>query len=46
MFLYALCGWLAFITLVYLYMWYDSKEHNYNIVSTLTNIKETFMQDE
>lgn len=43
---YFLIGWLSFITLVYLYMWYDRKEHHYNIVEKLTEIKETFTQDE
>lgn len=43
---YFLIGWFAFISIIYLYMWYDSKEHHYNIVEKLTKIKETFVEDE
>lgn len=43
---YILLGWLGFITVVYLYMWFDSKEHHFNIVEKLTSIKETFTEDE
>lgn len=45
--------WLAFDLLVYLYMWYDTKEHNYHVKETLdsfkqslSNIKDSFTQDE
>lgn len=38
--------WGIFDLIIYLIMWYDSKEHHFNLAETLSNIKENFTQDE
>jgi len=46
LFVKILLGWLIFDVIVYLLMWYDSKDHHFNIAQTIQNIKESFTQDE
>lgn len=38
--------WLIFDILVYLLMWYDRKEHNYDIKGKIQGIKDSFEKDE
>lgn len=43
---YILMGWGTFVVLSYLIMWYDSKEHHFNIGETIQEIVDSFKQDE
>ena len=38
--------WLAFDLLVYLIMWYDTREHHFHIKETFDSIKNSFTADE
>lgn len=38
--------WLAFDLVVYLIMWYDSREHKFTFMDTLRDFKESITQDE
>lgn len=38
--------WLAFVLLVYLLMWYESKPHHYHFRENWNSLKDSFQQDE